>query len=157
MNSQWRIPESALIVIYNDAGQVLVLQRNDDPLFWQSVTGTREVDETPCQTAQREVFEETGIDIAALHYQLIDCKKTNLYEIRPRWRHRYPPDAAVNTEYVFALQVAVAQNIELTEHSAFLWLDKNQAMDKVWSPSNKEAIMLFVPDQPAMLNFVSDT
>jgi dATP pyrophosphohydrolase len=156
MNTQWRIPESALIVIYNDSGQVLMLQRNDDPLFWQSVTGTREVDETPMQTAQREVFEETGIDITALSYQLIDCKQTNQYEIRQRWRHRYPPEAIVNTEYVFALQVSDKQNIILTEHSAFLWLSKEQAMEKAWSPSNKEAIQRFVKNQPATVNLVRD-
>ena len=144
MNTQWRIPESALIVIYNDSGQVLVLQRNDDPLFWQSVTGTREANETPIQTAQREVLEETGIDIQALHYQLIDCKQTNQYEIRECWRYRYPPDAAVNTEYVFALQVADGQQIVLTEHSNYLWLSKQEAMAKVWSPSNRAAIEDFV-------------
>ncbi|WP_340676521.1 dihydroneopterin triphosphate diphosphatase [Paraglaciecola sp.] len=156
MNTQWRIPESALIVIFNNSGQVLMLQRNDDPLFWQSVTGTREVNETPIQTAQREVFEETGIDITALSYQLIDCQQTNQYEIRPRWRHRYPPDALINTEYVFALQVADEQRIILTEHSAFLWLSKPQAMEKVWSPSNKDAIQHFVPDKPATVNLVID-
>lgn len=146
MNTQWRIPESALIVIYNDSGQVLVLQRNDDPLFWQSVTGTREVNETPMQTAQREVLEETGIDIQALNYQLIDCKQTNQYEIRERWRHRYPPDTKINTEYVFALQVADEQKITLTEHSAYLWLSKPEAMAKVWSPSNRAAIQDYVAD-----------
>ena len=55
MSAHWRIPESALVVIYNQAGQVLVMQRNDDPLFWQSVTGTRETAESPYQTAVREV------------------------------------------------------------------------------------------------------
>jgi dATP pyrophosphohydrolase len=146
MNTQWRIPESALIVIYNGSGQVLVLQRNDDPLFWQSVTGTREVNENPMQTAEREVLEETGIDIRAQHYQLIDCKQTNQYEIRERWRHRYPPDTKVNTEYVFAVQVVDGQKITLTEHSAYLWLSKPEAMAKVWSPSNKAAIQDFVAD-----------
>ncbi|MGO4892367.1 dihydroneopterin triphosphate diphosphatase [Flavobacterium sp. W21_SRS_FM6] len=145
MSSQWRIPESALIVIYNMAGQVLVLQRNDDPLFWQSVTGTREQGESPLQTAIREVREETGIDITASNYQLVDCKQTNQYEIRSRWRHRYPPDVSTNTEYVFSVQVVNDQQIILTEHSAFSWLPKAQAIEKVWSETNKAAIERFVP------------
>ena len=146
MSAHWRIPESALIVIYNQAGQVLVMQRNDDPLFWQSVTGTREAAESPYQTALREVGEETGINITASGYQLIDCKQTNQYEIRDRWRHRYPPDVKINTEHVFSLRVANEQGIILTEHSAYAWLSKAQAMAKVWSPTNRAAIELFVPN-----------
>ena len=42
MKAEYRIPQSALTVVYNQSGQVLVMQRNDDPQFWQSVTGTLE-------------------------------------------------------------------------------------------------------------------
>jgi dihydroneopterin triphosphate diphosphatase len=146
MKAQWRIPESALIVIYNQFGQVLVLQRNDDPSFWQSVTGTREKGETPEQTALREVKEETGIDVKVSGYQLIDCEKINQYEIRPCWRHRYPANVTINTEHVFSLQVSANQEITLTEHSNFAWLSKPQALSKVWSPTNKNAIEQFVPN-----------
>lgn len=146
MSQAWRIPESALIVIYNQSKQVLVLQRLDDPSFWQSVTGTLELGELPRQTAMREVQEETGIDINAQGFVLNDCHLSNQYPIREIWRHRYPPDTQFNTEYVFSLQVADQQVVKLSEHSAFLWLDKPQAMDKVWSPSNKIAIERFVPN-----------
>ena len=77
MASNYRIPQSALTVVYNRAGQVLVMQRNDDPEFWQSVTGTLEQGEKPIQTALREVLEETSIDIIQSAYQLIDCQKIN--------------------------------------------------------------------------------
>jgi dihydroneopterin triphosphate diphosphatase len=146
MTTPWRIPESALIVIYNQFGQVLVLQRNDDPSFWQSVTGTREKGETPVQTALREVKEETDIDIIASGYHLFDCELTNQYEIRACWRHRYPPDVKINTEHVFSLQVRADQAITLTEHSDYAWLPKHQALYKVWSPTNKTAIEQFVPN-----------
>ncbi|MCF2947704.1 dihydroneopterin triphosphate diphosphatase [Paraglaciecola aquimarina] len=144
--TKYRIPKSALTVIYNRSGQVLVMQRNDDPEFWQSVTGTLEISELPIQTAIREVLEETGIDIIKHNYQLHDCEKVNQYPIRSMWQHRYPPNTPFNTEYVFAVEVANEHKIELTEHSAFLWLDKKQAMRKVWSDSNREAIELFVPN-----------
>lgn len=124
----------------------MVMQRNDDPQFWQSVTGTLEQGETPYDTALREVFEETGIDIERNAYQLIDCEQINTYEIRDRWKHRYPPDTLFNTEHVFAVEVADQQKIELTEHSAYLWLDKSSAMEKVWSDTNREAISLYVPE-----------
>ena len=41
----YKRPESVLVVLYNEHSQVLVMQRNDDPDFWQSVTGTIEADE----------------------------------------------------------------------------------------------------------------
>jgi len=62
----WKRPVSVLIVIYaRDSGRVLMMQRRDDPDFWQSVTGSLEGDETPVAAAKREVCEETGIDIAS--------------------------------------------------------------------------------------------
>ena len=146
MKTEYRIPQSALTVIYNRAGQVLVMQRNDDPEFWQSVTGTLELGEKPIETALREVLEETSIDIIHSAYQLVDCQKINTYDIRDRWKHRYPPGTPYNTEHVFAVEVANNQRISLTEHSAYLWLDKTSAIDKVWSDTNREAIFLYVPD-----------
>ena len=146
MKAAYRIPESALTVVYNRSGQVLVMQRNDDPEFWQSVTGTLEQGERPIETAMREVLEETSIDIVRSAYSLRDCQKINTYEIRDRWKHRYPPNTPYNTEHVFAVEVANNQNIVLSEHSAYLWLDKSSAMHKVWSDTNREAISLYVPD-----------
>lgn len=41
-------PESVLVVICEqETGRVLMLQRRDDPAFWQSVTGSLEPGETP--------------------------------------------------------------------------------------------------------------
>lgn len=142
-------PESSLIVIYDKASNVLILQRNDDPLFWQSVTGTLEAGETPWQTAMREVAEETGINIQTLALKLVDCNCTNQYEIRDIWLYRYAPQVKFNTEHVFALQVSGTEPIILTEHSAYQWLDKQAAIEKVWSQTNKKAIQQFVPDKDA--------
>ncbi|KYK91979.1 hypothetical protein SA3733_09130, partial [Aggregatibacter actinomycetemcomitans serotype d str. SA3733] len=38
-----------------------MLQRCDDPDFWQSVTGSLEENETPRQAAIRELWEEIGL------------------------------------------------------------------------------------------------
>jgi dATP pyrophosphohydrolase len=146
VKTEYRIPQSALTVVYNRAGQVLVMQRNDDPEFWQSVTGTLELGEKPIETALREVLEETSIDIIQSAYQLVDCQKINTYDIRDRWKHRYPPGTPYNTEHVFSVEVANTQSISLTEHSAYFWLDKTSAIKKVWSDTNREAIFLYVPD-----------
>lgn len=134
------------MVIYDDRHQVLVMQRNDDAEFWQSVTGTLEAGETPFATALREVQEETGIDIQAQSLQLVDCQKQNQYRIRPQWQHKYPPGQTLNTEHCFALQVPTGVPIAMTEHSALQWLSKQDAASKVWSPSNQQAILAYVPD-----------
>ncbi|MDT0594681.1 dihydroneopterin triphosphate diphosphatase [Glaciecola petra] len=134
-----------LVVIFNQYNQVLVLQRDDDANFWQSVTGSMEQDEVPVSTALREVKEETGIDIKAARHSLMDCRQTNQYTIREDWRHRYAPGITLNFEYVFCVQVASDSKITLTEHLSYLWLDKSAAIAKVWSNTNKQAIEAFVP------------
>jgi dATP pyrophosphohydrolase len=38
----FKIPESVLVVIYTPERDVLLLERTDNPGFWQSVTGSRD-------------------------------------------------------------------------------------------------------------------
>ena len=147
MKHAYRRPESALVVIYDRQGRVLVMQRQDDPEFWQSVTGTLEDDELAISAALREVKEETGIDIQNAGYQLTDHQHTNQFSIRDIWQHRYPPGTPFNTEHVFSVQVAGNDHIILTEHLHYLWLDKISAMEKVWSDTNRLAIEDCVPDR----------
>lgn len=135
-----------LVVIFDRQHRVLLLQRDDDPNFWQSVTGTLEDGETPVQTALREVEEETGINLTDLGHPLLDRRQVNQYEIRSSWLHRYAPGTKINTEYVFSVQVTGDEPISLTEHLSYEWLPKSEAMQRVWSPSNKQAIEKFVPD-----------
>ncbi len=142
----YKRPESVLVVLYNEHSQVLVMQRNDDPDFWQSVTGTIEAGESPIAAAYREVGEETGVNLSPQSGDIVDCQHVNQYEIRKEWQHRYPPDNLVNTEYVFVTQIPSDSRIILTEHSAYEWLDKPAALARVWSPSNRNAILAFVPE-----------
>ena len=142
----YKRPESVLVVLYNEHSQVLVMQRNDDPDFWQSVTGTIEAGESPIAAAYREVGEETGVNLSPQSGDIVDWQHVNQYEIRKEWQHRYPPDNFVNTEYVFVTQIPSDSRIILTEHSAYEWLDKPEALARVWSPSNRNAILAFVPE-----------
>lgn len=78
----YKRPVSVLVVIYaQDTKRVLMLQRRDDPEFWQSVTGSVEEGETASQAAMREVKEEVAIDVAAEQLTLIDCQRTVEFEI----------------------------------------------------------------------------
>src|ERR1035437_1191565 len=97
----YKQPVSVLVVIYTTEREVLLLERADHPGYWQSVTGSRDAEETLVETAIREVREETGLDVR--QYALTDWQSKNVYEIYPQWRYRYPPDITYNTEHVFGV------------------------------------------------------
>ncbi len=143
----FKIPESVLVVIHTPALDVLLIERADAPGYWQSVTGSKDtVEETLVETCVREVAEETGIAIGSVPVPmsaLVDCELVNLYEIYPRWRHRYAPGVTHNTEHVFALQVPAGTPVVLAprEHTAQVWLPWREAADKCFSPSNAEAVL----------------
>jgi dATP pyrophosphohydrolase len=133
-------PVSSLVLIYTEDFKVLLMERADKKGFWQSVTGSIEENETPRDAAIREVFEETGID--STQYHLEDWDLSHVYEIYAHWRYRYAPDIKHNTEHIFALKVPASIPIQLSadEHVQYLWVDWRDAMDKVFSWTNVEAI-----------------
>ncbi len=145
----YKIPESVLVIIHTSPLDVLLIERVDKPGFWQSVTGSKNVeDEALATTAIREVKEETGIDIQSEIQnsgvaQLHDWHLSNVYEIYPVWRHRYAPGVTHNTEHVFSLQVPSTIPITLSprEHVQYVWLPYKEAADKCFSASNAEAIL----------------
>jgi dATP pyrophosphohydrolase len=112
----FKIPESVLVVIHTPQLDVLLIERADNPGFWQSVTGSKDTaDEPLLQTAVREVLEETGIDAAPGQFR--DWGLANVYEIYPVWRHRYAPGVTRNTEHVFSLCLPQARDVKLTPGS----------------------------------------
>lgn len=137
----YKQPISALAVIYTPALDVLLLERADHPGYWQSVTGSQDEGETLRETAVREVLEETGLE--AERYVLTDWQVTNVYEIYPVWRYRYAPGIAHNTEHVFGLELPGMIPVRLSprEHLNFVWLPWQEAAEKVFSPSNRAAIL----------------
>ena len=143
-----KIPVSTLVVIYTPELDVLLLERADRPGFWQSVTGSQDAGETLEETAAREVAEETGID--ARRYELTDWNLQNVFEIYPVWRGRYAPGVTHNTEHVFGLRVParLPVQVEPREHLAAQWLPWREAADRVFSWSNRKAILM-LPERPA--------
>jgi dihydroneopterin triphosphate diphosphatase len=144
----FKIPQSVLVVIHTPRLDVLLIERADTGAFWQSVTGSKdEVGESFEETAVREVVEETGIDCGpgtSLHAGLRDWDLENVYDIYPRWQHRYAPGVTRNTEHVFGLCVPAGTPVKLSprEHTAYRWLPWREAADACFSPSNAEAILL---------------
>lgn len=142
-----KIPESVLVVIYTRELDVLLLERADQPGFWQSVTGSKDrLTEPLVKVAQREVAEETGIEVGSQtvpHECLQDWGLSHVYDIFPIWRHRYAPGVTQNTEHVFGLLVPRDVQISLAprEHLQYRWLNWTQAALECFSPSNAQAIL----------------
>jgi dATP pyrophosphohydrolase len=142
-----KIPESVLVVIHTAAREVLLIERADAPGFWQSVTGSKQAPDEPFETTcVREVAEETGIVVGSPEVpraNLRDWRFSNVYEIYPRWRHRYAPGVTHNTEHVFGLLVPRDVPVRLSprEHTSHAWLPWREAADRCFSPSNAEAIL----------------
>ncbi len=139
----FKIPRSVLVVIHTPSLRVLLINRADAANYWQSVTGSKDFeDESFEATARREVMEETGIDCDV--GTLKDWGLENVYDIYPRWQHRYAPGVTRNTEHVFGLCVPEGTPVTLDprEHTAYKWLPWREAADACFSPSNAEAILL---------------
>ena len=139
--ANFKRPVSVLVVIHTANLEVLLLERADHPGYWQSVTGSCESGEALLDAAMREVMEETGLD--AKRYVLTDWKLQNEYEIYPHWRHRYEHGVTRNTEHVFGLRLPDMLDVQLSprEHLSFQWLTWQDAAQKVFSPSNRDAIL----------------
>jgi dATP pyrophosphohydrolase len=139
---KYKQPVSVLVLVYTPEQAVLLIERADFPDHWQSVTGSQEPGETLVETATRELHEETGIDSRESGI-LRDWELSNVYEIFPQWRHRYPPGTTHNTEHVFGLEVRrqVPVTLNPREHVGHVWLPWRDAAAKCFSWSNRDAIL----------------
>ena len=134
----FKIPESVLVVIHTPRLDVLLLERAGQGL-WQSVTGSREPDDPDLEaTARRELLEETGLSQGTL----ADWRLVNRYEIWAQWQSRYAPGVTHNVEHVYGFTVPepVLATLDPSEHTSQLWLPWQEAMEKTFSPTNRDAI-----------------
>jgi len=139
----FKTPISVLVLIHTADLKVLLIERADKAGFWQSVTGSLETEDTTlCDTAIREVMEETGLD--ATQFDLSDWHFSQTYEIYEHWRYRYAPGVTHNTEHIFGLELPNIVDVKLApnEHVAYEWVDWREAAKRVFSWTNVEALRL---------------
>ncbi len=140
--SRYKRPESVLVVVYTADRRVLLLRRKEPPSFWQSVAGSLEWGEDPQQAMVRELREETGIESK----EVVDCYVLNRFLIYPMWRDRYAPGVVEGLEYVFRLKLDTICEITLNEreHAEYQWVSRREALERVSSYTNFEAIEQWV-------------
>ena len=138
--TNYKTPISSLVVIYTKQLDILLLSRCDKKNFWQSVTGSLETNESPFETAKREVLEETGIFCD--NYSLEDWNLSHKYKIFSHWQHRYGPGVYFNTEHIFGLELPNKLPIKLApnEHNDFKWVELKIAKQLVFSWTNVKAL-----------------
>lgn len=142
---QYKNNQSVLVVIYaKDTNRVLMLQRQDDPDFWQSVTGAIESGETPKNTAIRELWEEVRLEISENSTALFDCKESIEFEIFPHFRYKYAPNVMHCREHWFLLVMEQEFEPVLSEHLAYQWVSPEQAIQMTKSSNNAEAIRKYI-------------
>ncbi len=138
-----KIPVSVLVVIHTPTLEVLLIERAARAGYWQSVTGSVDRRDEPLEdTAVREVFEETGIVVP--RERLVRWNVMRTFEIYPHWRHRFEPGTTHNDEHMFSLEVPAAVPVRLApeEHTAWQWVPWQEAVDKCFSWTNREAITM---------------
>ena len=147
---RYKIPISVLVVVHTPDLDVLLMERAPWPGYWQSVTGSVDREDEPLvDTAIREVQEETGIE--ARRFRLREWGIQNRFEIYKLWQSRYAPGVTHNTEHVFGLTVPkpLPVRLEPREHSNYLWLPWQEAAEKCFSWSNRDAILMLPQRVPA--------
>ena len=133
-------PVSVLVLVYTLTGKVLLLRRRQPADIWQSVTGSLRRDESHADAAARELCEETGLADAG---ELRFSGKSRLFEIDPRWRHRFAPNVTQNVEFEWHYPLPAPLDVTLdgAEHSEFAWMTLEEAIDAVWSWTNRDALV----------------
>lgn len=134
-----RRPASVLVVVYTDDSHVLLLRRCQPFDFWQSVTGSLNEGETHADAALRELHEETSFtDQGELSFSNV----SRHFEIDPRWRDRFAPGVVDNEEFEWRYRLLTAREIQLNrqEHSEYQWLHVDDAVEAVWSWTNRDAL-----------------
>ena len=136
--SQYRRPESVLVVIYTQKYECLLLERVSPIGFWQSVTGTLQWGESLQEAAVREVFEETGLGTSGLW----DTGICRSFPILPEWKDRYEEGVKENMEHLLYLKIPVICQITLNpaEHLSYRWESLKKSIQTVASWTNREAL-----------------
>ncbi len=101
------------------------------PVYWQPVTGGRQDNESVLQCCQREVAEETGLQIDKTQlFTVLDCFSVII------------ADRDMYLEKPVYLYLCDTDKIQLSiEHIAYQWVDAKKIVDFLYWESNKTSFM----------------
>ncbi len=125
------------IAVARADGQVLALERIDQPDRWQMPQGGLNVGEEPAEAALRELEEETGL--RSEHVELVAEHPDWLaYELPPARRRNERARGQVQKWFLYRF-LGTDDDIDLTppkgerqEFRAFRWMDLSELAETMW-------------------------
>ncbi len=127
------------ILVLNEKNQLLLLRRSDN-LCWGLPGGALEPGENPNETALRETYEETGLEL----------DKITLFDVfsGPEFFYQYPNgDQVYNVSISYVARLNGSQpQITLQEHSDYQFFNLNDLPENI-SPPVKPIIQDFITRQ----------
>lgn len=129
-----RQPQQVHIFLYRSTEngyEYAVFQRSDAAFCWQGVCGGVEDDETPSQSARRELYEEAGITEQRPLYPLQCISYLPLDVFNPKYEQIWGRDVVVVPMYFFAMPFD-GEIILSNEHTEVRWLTYQEAHDLIF-------------------------
>lgn len=135
-----RAPYQVLIILFRHtpAGLEFAVLKRSDSDTWQFVSGGGEDDETPRETAEREMQEEVGIHVAGRLLEL-DATATIpacVFVQVASWAD----DVYVVPEHSFAVEIKDAELVLSDEHTELCWGSYERIHGLLAWDSNKTAL-----------------
>jgi dATP pyrophosphohydrolase len=135
-----RAPFNVLVFVHRRVGESIeyALLRRADAGYWHTVSGGGEDDETPLEAARRETHEEAGLPIHAefLRLDTIMPVPVSAYGDSYLWAK----DLYVIPQYCFGVQAHDDRLVLSREHTAYRWLDYQEAHRLVEYEGSKIAL-----------------
>jgi 8-oxo-dGTP pyrophosphatase MutT (NUDIX family) len=138
--------DQEIVVVVRRGPELLVMRRSPERLgYWSLVSGGLEPDETPEEAAQRELYEEAGLEARvralplALSYSLLDDP--------PAIRARYGPGIETVTVHAFVVDAPVKWEPMLdAEHDLYEWCTLDEALELLVYDTAKAAVRAATKD-----------
>ncbi|MDP8313548.1 MAG: NUDIX pyrophosphatase [Candidatus Celaenobacter antarcticus] len=113
-----------------------VIFKRKDMCVWQFIAGGGEFSETPIEAAKRETFEESGIKKSPF----FKLDTVTMIPVSCFKDHQNKPGLYVIPEYCFAVELSTIEINLSNEHSEYLLVDYDTAIEHIRYDSNKTAI-----------------
>jgi putative (di)nucleoside polyphosphate hydrolase len=120
------------IILVNDRGEVLALERADFPGQWQMPQGGIKAREEPIEAARRELYEETGVESPKARF-IAECAQWMAYELPSENWSKKKGRGQVQKWFLFRFSSAdrdiVLDRHRKPEFRAWRWMKLEQLAD----------------------------